>query len=43
MAFLLEFRRDDVVGILRGDGEGNDGGRHMHVLESTTHGVLAAQ
>ena len=43
IAFLLELRRNDVGGILRGDGEGDDGGRHVHILESAAHRVLAAQ
>ena len=42
MAWLLELRGNDRPGIHGGDAEGNEGGRHMYVLERTAHGVLAA-
>ena len=43
ISFLLKFRRDDVAGVFRGDGEGYEGGRHIHVLEGAAHGILAAE
>ena len=38
----LEVVGDNAAGFFRGDGEGHQGGRHVHILEGAAHGVLAA-
>ena len=42
MAGCLELGRDQTGRVLRRDGEGNERGRHVHVIEGAGHGVLAA-
>ena len=42
MAGFLELGRDQTGSVLRRDGEGNERGRYVHVIERAGHGVLAA-
>ena len=39
---FLELRRNQTGSVLRRDGEGNERGRYVHIVERAAHGVLAA-
>lgn len=41
-ADFFELGRDDGVGASGGDGEGDEGGWHVHVMEGAGHGIFSA-